>query len=118
MLEYQYRCPACRHLFVTFSRTEIPPCPVCQHQHTDRQYVFQARGAMPDHMNVATGQYVTNRIQLSDALKRMGDGQYERTGITSDYQYMTPAEMRDPSIHGVTEEGLDSQEREWHSAKN
>jgi hypothetical protein len=69
---------------------------------------------MPDHMNVATGQYVGNRVQLHDALKRMNEDQFERTGIEADYVPMTAAEMRDPTAHGVTDEGLDAQERTWH----
>lgn len=82
----------------------------------NRQFIFQARNSMPDHMNVSTGQYVGNQRELRDALKRMGDEQYERTGIESNYEPLTPAEMRDPTVHGVTDEGLDQQERAWHDA--
>jgi hypothetical protein len=83
----------------------------------NRQFIFQARNSMPDHMNIATGQFVGNDTQLRDALKRMGDEQFERTGIESNYEPMTRAEMADPTAHGVTEEGRESQERVWHNAK-
>jgi hypothetical protein len=114
MKEFQFVCPACKNLFITFSRTDVPPCPVCNNPAPTRQYIFQTRASVPEHFNVATGQYVNNTRELRDALARHSDEQSERTGIEHNLEYLTPSEMRDPSAHGVTDEGLEDQRKAWH----
>lgn len=110
MPEYQYTCLSCKNVFTTLSRTDIPPCPVCK-QPSKRDYVFQARNSTPEHFNVSAGQYVSNDRELRDAFKRQSDEQSERLGIEHNLVPLTRAEMRDPTVHGVTEEGLDSQSK-------
>lgn len=115
MAQYQYKCPACRFILVTESRTEIPPCPVCGHQ-TRRDFVFQVRTSTPEHFNHSVGAYVSNERELRDAFKRISDDQSERTGIEHNHEFLTRAEMADGSAHGVTEEGLDVTARVHHDA--
>jgi hypothetical protein len=105
--QFQYKCPSCRFIFVTESRSEIPPCPLCGHL-TKRDFVFNTRNSVPEHFNHTVGGYVSNEGELRDALKRVGDEQSERLNIEHNYQYLTRAEMADPSAHGVTGEGLDA----------
>ena len=100
-------------MFVTVSRTEIPPCPVCRTK-SIRQFNFNVRNSMPEHFNYSVGSYVSNERQLRDAIKVVGDEQYHRLGIESDYQYLSPSDMADASAHGVTEEGLDDTARATH----
>lgn len=57
---------------------------------------------------------MNNERELRDAIKRQSDETSERTGIEHNLEYLTRAEMRDPSAHGVTDEGLQEQERTWH----
>ena len=113
MAEYLWKCPGCRLTFVTFSRTDIPRCSVCG---TDsrRVFSFNARLSMPEHFNYSVGGYVTNERQLRDAFKEASDSASERNGIEHNYEYLSRAEMADPSAHGVTGEGLDETQRTWH----
>ena len=113
MAQYQYRCPSCRFVFVTNSRTDIPPCPVCGSQ-SRRDFVFNTTPSIPDHFNTTVGGYVSNERELRDSLKRISDEQSERVGMEHRYEYLTRAEMADPIAHGVTDEGLDSTYRVHH----
>jgi hypothetical protein len=113
MPEYQYKCESCRVVFTTLSRTEIPPCPVCGYKSQRDYSTFQARPSMPEHFNHAIGRPVTNMRDLRDALKRQSDEASERNGIEHNLEFMTRAEMADPSAHGVTGEGLESQQKAW-----
>lgn len=112
MPEYQYKCVSCKVTFTTLSRTDIPPCPVCGHEST-RDYVFQFKPDTPEHFNHSIGQYVTNERELRDAIKRQSDEASERNGIEANMEFMTRADMADPSAHGVTDEGLEQSRREW-----
>lgn len=112
MPEYQYKCHNCRVTFTTLSRTEIPPCPVCQEPAT-REFVFQARNSMPEHFSHSAGRYVSNERELRDAFKRQSDEVSERLGIEHEMEFLTRAEMADPTAHGVTGEGLEDSAREW-----
>jgi len=111
--EYQYKCHNCRVTFTTLSRTDIPDCPVCS-QPATREFVFQHRPSMPEHFSHAIGRPVLNERDLRDALKRQSDEQSERLGIEHNLDFLTRAEMADPSVHGVTGEGLEESRREWH----
>lgn len=113
MPEYQYRCASCKVIFTTLSRTEIPPCPVCNHEST-RDFQFQFRPSTPEHFNTSLGQYVSNERELRDAIKRQSDEASERNGIEHNMEFLTRADMADPSAHGVTDEGLDDTRRAWH----
>lgn len=112
MAEFQYKCAQCQVIFTTLSRTDIPPCPVCEQQAT-RDYVFQFKPDIPEHFNHSIGRYVTNERELRDAIKRQSDEASERNGIETNLEYLTRADMADPSAHGVTDEGLESTRREW-----
>lgn len=66
---------------------------------------------MPEHFNHSVGEWVSNRRQFYDALKRKSDEQSIRRGQTIDYQPLDPSDMSDPSAHGVTDEGLEETHR-------
>jgi hypothetical protein len=66
---------------------------------------------MQEHWNQAVGQYVSNRQEMSEALKRQGDEMSERTGIHHDYEMVSPSEMADPSAVGASRENLDETHR-------
>lgn len=68
---------------------------------------------MPEHFSHAVGRPVTNMRDLKDAIKRQSDEASERNGIEHDMEFLTRAEMMDPSAHGVTGEGLDTQQKAW-----
>jgi len=50
--------------------------------------------AFQPHYNYAVGQYVTSWADFNDKLRRLGDIQSERTGISSTYETVHPADLR------------------------
>lgn len=117
MPEYQYRCPGCRHIFTTLSRTDIPPCPVCRTP-AQRKFSFGIVRGVSEHFNYSVGQYVSNERELREELKRAGEDQYLRTGIENDLEYLSRADIAEASSHGVTEEGLDSTASAWSEIRS
>jgi hypothetical protein len=69
---------------------------------------------MAEHFSHTVGGYVNNERQLRDALKEMSDTESERVGMDHNYEYLTRSEMADASVHGVTEEGLETTHKTWH----
>jgi hypothetical protein len=69
---------------------------------------------MPEHFNHSVGSFVSNERQLRDALKVASEEASHRSGMDTDYQFMSPADMADSSSHGVTDEGLDDTYRTRH----
>jgi putative FmdB family regulatory protein len=106
MAEYQYRCNSCRRLFATQTRADATTCPDCAGPAT-RKFGFYVASSLKEHWNQAVGQYVSNSHDMSEALKRKSEEMSVRTGIDHDYQYVSPAEMADPSAHGASQENLD-----------
>ena len=115
MAEYQYKCSQCRNTFITNDREHIPPCPVCGHL-ARRQFIFNARLSNPEHFNHTVGGYVSNDYEIREAFKRLSDEQSERNGIEHNYEYLTRAEMADPTALGVTNEGLEETMRATYVA--
>lgn len=112
MAEYQYKCARCRLVFTTLSRTDIPPCPVCQ-QPSTRDFSFFFKPDTPEHFNHSVGTYVSNERELRDAIKRQSDESSERNGIEANLEFVSRADMSDMSAHGVTEEGLEESRAAW-----
>lgn len=102
-------------MFVTESRTEIPDCPVCGTPAT-RNFSFNVRASMPEHFNYSVGSYVSNERQLRDAVKVAGEQASYKAGMDTHFEYLSAADMADPSAHGVTEEGLDDTRRATYVA--
>jgi hypothetical protein len=63
---------------------------------------------MPEHFNNAVGEFITGKQQFYDGLKRKSEEAWARTGLDHDFQPIDPSDMRDPSAHGVTDEGLEA----------
>jgi hypothetical protein len=71
---------------------------------------------MPEHFNYSVGSYVSNERQLRDALKVASDQASHKSGMDTEYEYLTAADMAEPSAHGVTDEGLDDTRRATYVA--
>lgn len=105
-VQYQFKCPNCNNIFTVDSRDTAPFCQTCQRS-TKRTWSFTTSMGMKEHFNNSVGQYVRNSREFNDELKRKSESESLRTGMDVDYQPIDPSDMRDPSAHGVTEEGLE-----------
>jgi len=109
MPQYQFRCHVCGTTSMQNDR-DPHPCPVCRSM-PRRVWSFNTQASMPDHFNHSVGQYVGNKREFFDALKRQSDESSERLGMTVDLQPLSTADMAEAAAHGVTEEGLDDTRR-------
>lgn len=116
MLQYQFRCDGCGNYYTVNNNTHPQPCPTCGMRVT-RVWAFTTGKGMPEHFNNAVGEFVSSKQQFYDGLKRKSEESYVRTGLEADYQPVDPSDMRDPSAHGVTEDGLEATYRAHHDAK-
>jgi hypothetical protein len=66
---------------------------------------------MPEHFNHSVGEWVSNKRQFYDSLKRKSEQSSIRTGMDVDLQPLTPSDMAEASAHGVTDEGLEDTRR-------
>jgi DNA-directed RNA polymerase subunit RPC12/RpoP len=110
---YSYTCGQCKRLFNTEDRSDGTICPYCKGQAV-RKFTFYTASGMKEHWNNAVGQYVSNRQEMSDALKRQSEEASVRTGIDHQYEMVEPADMRDPTAHGVSEDGLEATRKILH----
>lgn len=85
-------------------------CPECFDPAT-RVFAFTTSTSMREHWNTAVGQYVSNRYEMSEALKRQSEQASIRTGIDHNYEMVSPSEMMDPTAHGASEDGLEETRR-------
>ena len=116
MPQYQFNCPSCRQNYTVTQPNHPQPCPSCGAR-VNRVYSFTTGKGMPEHYNNAVGEFVSSRTQFYDGLKRKSEEAWARTGLDHDFQPVDPSDMRDPSAHGVTEEGLDATYRQAHDAQ-
>ena len=66
------------------------------------------------HFNHSMGAYVRNKGELKSAFSRNSDEMSERMGFHVDYQPVDPYDLKhNPEQFGVTEEGLDHQQKVW-----
>jgi hypothetical protein len=86
--------------------------------HPTRVWSFNHSRAFPEHFNNSVGEFVSNKHQFYDGLKRQSEVQSARTGIEHDFQPVDPTDMRDASAHGVTDEGLDDTNRRLRQLKD
>jgi hypothetical protein len=63
------------------------------------------------HYNHSVGEFVTNRQQFLDTLKRKSDEQSATTGVEHNYQ---PVDAGDTRSMGVTDEGFDATAKRRH----
>ena len=110
MPEYQFRCNSCRRLFATTTPGDTAICTYCAEVGT-RRYAFYTASGIKEHWNTAVGQYVSNQREMTEALKRQGEEMSVRTGLDTQYEYVDPADMRDATAHGASEEGLEETRR-------
>lgn len=110
MPQYQFRCDSCRVLYTVEDRNNVPPCPTCG-LNPKRVWSFTNSNSMPEHFNHSLGEYVSNRRQFYDGLKRASEEASVRTGIEHNFQPLDPSDLADPSAHGVTDEGMEETHR-------
>jgi hypothetical protein len=110
---YSYRCDSCKRLFSTEHRGDSTTCPGCKRPAV-RNWSFTTSSSLKEHYNNAVGQYVSNRHEMSEALKRQGDEMSARTGLHHEYEMVDPGDMADPSAHGVSEDGLEESRKRHH----
>lgn len=113
MTQYNYRCSRCKQLFATETRADATTCPLCL-GNAIRKFSFNVSGSMKEHWNTAVGQYVSNRQEMDDALKRQSEAASVRTGVDHEFVRVDPADMADPRAHGVSEDGLEETRRRQH----
>lgn len=113
MTQYNYRCRGCNRLFASDTRADAVQCPDCQGE-APRKFTFYTSTSMREHWNNAVGQYVSNRQEMDDALKRQSEAASVRTGIDHEFVRVDPSDMRDSSAHGVSEDGLEETRKRQH----
>ena len=107
---YNYRCNQCKQLFATETRADATTCPLCLGR-AIRKFTFYTASSMQEHFNTAVGEYVSNRQQMDDALKRQSEQASLRTGVDHEYVRVDPSDMRDARAHGVSEDSLEPTRR-------
>lgn len=118
---YSYKCPSCRAVYtleasITTDLPERRPCPRCNFNGSHRDYSFNLAPSFQEHFNNALGRYVSNNRDFTDGLKIQSAEMSERMSQTVDLQPLSPAEMREASAHGVTEEGLYETRKQMHDS--
>lgn len=68
-----------------------------------RVFSFQFARPMPEHFNLAAGQFVRTERELNDVYKKKSDEVSERLGIPHDFQ---PVSQSERTALGVTGQGL------------
>jgi DNA-directed RNA polymerase subunit RPC12/RpoP len=99
---YAYRCDGCGTSIESNVRGDRVPCS-CGLT-ASRRFRFSMSTSFREHFNVATGQYVNNNREFTDALKRASEEQTARTGLEVNLE---PVDYSDKAALGVTDEGLD-----------
>lgn len=74
-------------------------------------FAFYTSSSLREHWNAAVGEYISNSQDMDRALKAKGEEMSLRTGIDHDYEYLTPAEMADPSAVGADPSHLEETHR-------
>jgi hypothetical protein len=113
MAQYQYRCGQCKRLFACETRADATTCPDCLGPAV-RKFSFNTSSSMKEHWNNAVGQYVSNRQEMDDALKRQSEAASVRTGVDHEFVRVDPGDMADPRAHGVDENNLEETRRRQH----
>lgn len=123
---YRFQCEECgdeTSLMLTFEQHDefkqkrlmhfvddapLPPCGEYK-----QVYGVNVNRGMPEHFSDQLGTNVTSERNFNDTLKRQAEEYTARTGMEVTYDKVDPT---DPSASGVTEAGLESQERAHHNA--
>lgn len=121
MANYQYRCRSCKCVYtlegsVHDDMPEMRPCPKCSFNGSVRDFSFNHQPSFQEHYNHSLGRHVTNGRDFRDGLKIQSAEMSERMSQDVDLQPLSPAEMRDASAHGVTEEGLYETRKAMHDS--
>jgi DNA-directed RNA polymerase subunit RPC12/RpoP len=121
MANYSYKCPSCKAVYTLEAsiHDDLPerrPCPRCNFNGSTRSYSFNLAPSFQEHFNNSLGEYVTNNRSFEDGLKRRSAEMSERMSQDVNYTPLSPAEMREASSHGVTEEGLYESRKQLHDS--
>lgn len=118
---YKYECNACGRqdsTMMTFeqhdqSKLFDPVICECLKGQMLQVYGVNVNRGMPEHYSDQLGAPVTSERHFNDTLKRQAEEYTARTGMEVSYETVDPT---DPKAAGVTEAGLESQERAHHDA--
>lgn len=119
---YEYKCPDCGQRYHSDERgdrlnlgfdaaTETQRgCHTCGQTHSPmvRVFGFQYVAPMQEHWNKSVDRPISSMRQFKDALKEQGEHLSKYTQVEQDLQPLDPEAAR----VGVTEEGLDSTNRQ------
>jgi hypothetical protein len=100
---YQFICPTCRRISVEGNLDRTPYCDLCQIE-MGRKYSFSVGKSMHEHFNHSVGQYISNKRNFTDALKRKSEEMWEKNGIETRY---TPVDITERESLGVTDANED-----------
>lgn len=109
---FDYKCSHCHHITTTTNRSTVTICERCG-TFANRRFSFNIAASMPGHYNPTIGQYVSNKIQFSDALKRQAESATLSLGIEHTFQ---PVTLHDKTAIGVTTDGLYETAKHKHDA--
>ena len=97
---YEWKCPAGHIVELPFASSDEPV--LCNHHDAQLKRYFGSvqlprnGGAFQPHFNHSVGKYVSSARDFTDQLKRAGDEQSERTGITHSYVPVMPGDVPQP----------------------
>jgi hypothetical protein len=120
---WQYdRGDNCDHVVILPINESQLFCPVCTHGLDDqpRQYSMLKKRffappfkmPMPDHYNVALGEYVPNKVKLEDRWKQKSEERTERLNLDTNFELRDVREYAEEA--GVTDDGLEATYRRTH----
>lgn len=111
MTIYGYKCPMCGQTYESTRRQDrlAEVCHVCGGHPLHRDFSgISITPPMQEHWNQTVDQPISSQRQFNDALARQGERLSEYTQVEQDLQPVDPEQAR----LGVTEEGLDSTNRQ------
>lgn len=118
---YSYLCPECGSENIHLTRLAIgdklsEPCDYCDYPFVIRAICrINATLSMPEHFNVSTGKYVTNRQAFESQLSEQSDRMSERLGYDVNYRQV---DGTDKKALGVTSDGIEeAQSKQTNSVK-
>lgn len=114
--KYSYKCVNCgHHDWSHLNEYTLWPCSMCRlndtledHLHPMRKTITECPGIPKmwhGHHSLTTGNWTTDRRQLSRDLRDGGDKQTQRLGMDHNYIEVDPS---DKAAIGITDEGMDA----------
>lgn len=108
---YEYMCRTCGNIaYRTTPRDTAGRCPMCPTGELRRKFSVFVMPVMQEHFNHTVNRPISDMGQFKRALHEEGERYTEKTGMPTDYQPVDRNEYG--TVLGMTEEGLDSTNRQ------